>query len=101
MIVDYKKFVPGEELQDGLFTVLDQIPGQIKWEDKTNVLRAQTYWPSYNIASYPDIYNISGTYDAFLKYGDFFSYDESPRASIFRRDHHKVVDIDSMIKMMR
>ena len=101
MVIDYKLFYPGEPLKDNLFIVLEQIPGQCKWEDKTDVLRQQTYWPSYNLASYPDIYNISGTYDAFVKYGNFFSYENSPRASIFRRDHSKVVDMDSMIKLMR
>lgn len=101
MVVDYKEFVPGEPLRDGLFTVLEQMPGQTVWSDQTDVLRSQSYWPSYNIAFYPYVYNITGTYDAFVKYGSFFSYEESPRASIFRRDQHNVVDIDSMIKMMR
>ncbi|CAF0754477.1 unnamed protein product [Brachionus calyciflorus] len=101
MVVDYKLFYPGEPLRDNLFIVLEQIPGQVKWEDKTDVLRTRTYWPSYNLASYPEIYNISGTFDAYVKYGDFFSYDGSPRASIFRRDHSKVVDMESMIKLMR
>ncbi len=44
---------------------------------------------------------MSGTFDAYLKYGDFFSYTNSPRSQIFRRDHSKVVDLDSMIKIMR
>ena len=101
MVIDYKLFTPGEPLRDGLFTVLEQIPGQIHWEDKTETLRTTSYWSSYNIAYYPDIYNISGTYDSYLKYGDFFSYTMSPRAQIFRRDHVKVHDIDSMITIMR
>jgi hypothetical protein len=101
MIIDYKQFYPGEPLRDGLLTVVEQLPGQVAWSDKTNVLRNQTYWPSYNIPYYPEIYNISGTYDAFVKYGSFFSYDQSPRASIFRRDQSKITDIQSMMKMMR
>lgn len=44
---------------------------------------------------------MSGTYDAFIKYGDFFSYNHSPRSNIFRRDHSKVKDIESMIALMR
>lgn len=47
------------------------------------------------------IRNISGNYENLNKYGNFFSPDESPRASIFRRDHVKVRDLDSMIKLMR
>ena len=36
-----------------------------------------------------------------LKYGSFFSYTDSPRSNIFRRDHSNVHDIPSMINMMR
>ena len=50
---------------------------------------------------YPDVYNISGTFDSFKKYGDFFSYDKSPRAQIFHRDHVNVHDVQSMINIMR
>jgi hypothetical protein len=101
MVIDFKLFTPGEPLRDGLFTVLEQIPGQVRWEDKTETLRTTSYWSSYNIAYYPDIYNISGTYDSYVEYGDFFSYTMSPRSQIFRRDHGKVKDIDTMIQMMR
>jgi hypothetical protein len=50
MIVDYKLFESGKPLEDGLFTVLEQLPGQTMWMDKTQVLRAQSFWPSYNLA---------------------------------------------------
>jgi hypothetical protein len=101
MIVDYNKFSPSQPLRDNLLIVLEQIPGNIIWQDKTDVLRTQSYWSSYNLPYYPFIYNTSGVYDNYLKYGDFFSYSNSSRASIFRRDHSKVTDIDSMIRMMR
>jgi len=35
------------------------------------------------------------------KYGDWFTYEHTPRANIFRRDHRKVVDMDSMLSLMR
>jgi hypothetical protein len=47
------------------------------------------------------VYNITGCYESFLKWGDWFAYDKSPRANMFRRDQSKVVDIDSMIRLMR
>ena len=50
MIIDYNRFTPGEPLRDGLFTVLEQIPGQVRWEDQTDLLRETSYWSSYNIA---------------------------------------------------
>lgn len=37
----------------------------------------------------------------FKKFGPWFSYEGSPRAQIFKRDHNKVVDMDSMMKLMR
>lgn len=50
MIVDYNLFESGKPLEDGLFTVLEQLPGQTMWMDKTQVLRDQSFWPSYNLA---------------------------------------------------
>ena len=35
------------------------------------------------------------------KLGDWFKWGSSPRAKIFDRDHHDVVDIDSLTKLMR
>ena len=35
------------------------------------------------------------------RYGDWFSYDKTPRALIFKRDHKKVRDMGSLIKLMR
>ncbi len=35
------------------------------------------------------------------KFGDWFSYNQTARANIFRRDHVKVTDLDSMLKLMR
>lgn len=49
MILDYKLFTPGEPLRDNLFIVLEQLPGQVEWADKTDVLRTKTFWSSYNV----------------------------------------------------
>ena len=35
------------------------------------------------------------------RYGPWFSYDGSPRAQIFRRNHSLVHDLDSMMRLMR
>lgn len=50
MVVDYKNFYPGEKLADNTLIVLEQIPGQIVWNDKTEFLKTKNYWPSYNLA---------------------------------------------------
>lgn len=50
---------------------------------------------------YPEIFNKSGGWDNVAKYGDWFTYDKSPRAQIFKRDQSKVIDLVAMQKLMR
>ena len=50
---------------------------------------------------FPNIFNASGGPEEVAKYGDWFSYSNTPRAKIFRRDHSNVKDIESMTKLMR
>lgn len=35
------------------------------------------------------------------EYGPFFGYYDNPRAKIFKRDQAKVVDMQSLVKLMR
>ncbi len=74
------------------------ISGHIHSEDMTRVLRSQSYWPSYNTPYFSDIFNLSGSPENVKKFGDWFTYDKTPRALIFKRDHKKVRDLDSMTK---
>ena len=69
--------------------------------DVTDVLRSQGYWSSYNMPYFKEIYEASGTSKMVEKYGDFFLYDETPRAKIFARDQGSVEDVESMMKLMR
>lgn len=102
MVLDYKLFKPGKKsLPDNLLWILEQMPGRIHRADLTHVLRSQGYWPSYNRPYYKDIYNMTGANDKVAQFGDYFTYDEAPRAKIFRRDHHKVKDVETMSRMMR
>ncbi|XP_071504037.1 putative phospholipase B-like 2 [Diadema antillarum] len=101
MIVDYNKFTPGQTPSDGLLVVLEQIPGTIHSEDMTYFLREHSYWPSYNTPFFQDIYDKSGWPALKKKYGDWFSYNKTARANIFRRNQTQVTDLDSMIKLMR
>lgn len=102
MIVDYNKFTPGQQkLNPGLLVVLEQIPNIVAYSDLTDVLAQQTYWASYNSPYYGEIFNASGAQALVDKYGDWFTYDKTPRAQIFKRDHTKVVDMKSMQALMR
>ena len=50
---------------------------------------------------FPYIYNLSGVEAAKEKYGSWFDYDLNPRSQIFKRDHDKVVDMQTLVKLMR
>jgi hypothetical protein len=104
MIVDYNKYKTGTKisnLEDDLLWVLEQLPGLIRADDVTHVLRRQGYWASYNIPYFNDIYDISGNEHLAQNSGPFFSYGNTARAQIFSRDHSKVTDLKSMYKLMR
>lgn len=53
------------------------------------------------VSYFPEIFNASGGPSMVKKYGDWFTYEHTPRANIFCRDHHKVTDMDSMMRLMR
>lgn len=81
--------------------VLEQLPGTIVADDQSDILRKQSYWPSYNTPFYKTIFNLSGAPAMVEHYGDWFSYDKTPRALIFKRDHISVKNLNTMIKLMR
>ncbi|KRY79345.1 putative phospholipase B-like 2, partial [Trichinella pseudospiralis] len=103
MIVDYNN-IPSDmktfSYTDVLY-VMEEIPGYFQVKDMTSVLYSQGYWPSYNIPYFPTIFNITGTADEVKLYGDWFTYDKHPRALIFKRDWHSVVDLESLLRLMR
>lgn len=47
MVLDGKKFAPGNSLQPETLFVIEQIPGKVVGSDVTDVL-AKGYWSSYN-----------------------------------------------------
>ena len=70
--------------------------------DMTDRLNNRSYWASYNNIYFPDFRNISGEEEMVNKKGpELYSWQNSSRAKIFRRDHGKVVDLPTMIHMMR
>ncbi|KAF7709810.1 putative phospholipase B-like 2 [Silurus meridionalis] len=102
MIVDYKSFTPGRlELKEGVLTVLEQIPGMIRTADKTEELYNTSYWASYNIPYFDEVFNASGGPDLVKKYGSWFSFNGNPRAQIFQRNESLVTDMESMVHLMR
>nr|XP_027205368.1 putative phospholipase B-like 2 [Dermatophagoides pteronyssinus] len=102
MIIDYKKFQPDQQkIQPNFLWILEQMPGIIIANDMTEILLKQTYWPSYNVPYFKDIYNISNTNEMFRKFGEHYSYDKCGRAQIFKRDHNNVLNLKTMYHLMR
>ncbi|KAL4002494.1 Phospholipase B family protein [Acanthocheilonema viteae] len=100
-VLDYKLFKPNEKLPtNNLLWVLEQTPGLVISHDMTWFLKNYTYWPSYNIPYFKIISEISG----FKEKGqllDWYKWESCPRAKIFKRDHHKVINLDTLQKLMR
>lgn len=106
MIIDFKQFKPGgkfpqQKLLPGFFYLLEQLPSMIKTKDMTKYLLNQTYWPSYNLPYFPEIYEASNSGKMAEKYGDTYSHENCSRAKIFRRDHHKVTNMTTLYQLIR
>jgi hypothetical protein len=100
MVLDLKKFEPGQPLKQDTLWVGEQIPGHYVAKDMTDQLE-RGYWPSYNVPYHKQIYDLSGYPEMVAKFGSDLSYDLAPRAKIFRRDQGSVVDMDTFKKIMR
>lgn len=101
MILDYKLFEAGKPLKPDTFWVLEQLPGTVHMADMSVFLQQQGYWASYNLPYFPYVYNISGVAESKKQHGSWFDYNENPRAQIFKRDHNKVTDMSTLVKLMR
>mmetsp|Transcript_33757 Transcript_33757/g.78015 ORF Transcript_33757/g.78015 Transcript_33757/m.78015 type:complete len:554 (-) Transcript_33757:168-1829(-) len=101
MIVATSKFRPGQDLPNGMLTVLEQMPGLIVWEDVSEVLRNQGFWVSYNSPFFPAIREASGARYMEQQYGDAYSYTKNPRAKIFARDIHGATDFAKAQHLLR
>ena len=64
-------------------------------------MRRPGYWVSYNRPFHPEVLKISGGDTMTSQHGDYFSYRDTPRAKIMRREQARVVSEDTMIQFMR
>ncbi|GAX76035.1 hypothetical protein CEUSTIGMA_g3478.t1 [Chlamydomonas eustigma] len=110
MLVDLKRFTPYSELQPGLLTVVEVIPGRVVKADTTQELE-RGYWPSYNVPYFPEVYNATG-YNMLRTHlsargSDFngvvtgLSYQLDSRAKIMRRDSGTLTDLSDLQRFMR
>ncbi|KAK5576438.1 hypothetical protein RB653_007582 [Dictyostelium firmibasis] len=104
MVFDYKLFTPGvkQPLPSNTFWIAEQIPGQVKTEDLTQILNEQGYWKSYNIPYFQSIYNISGYSEKIdLPPSYQYSYEKCPRSLIFSRNASEVLNFEDMKSLMQ
>ncbi len=100
-VVDWKTWSPGSPIPDGFLWHVEQMPGTFSPIDLSPVLRAQTYWSSYNRVFEPSLFNLTGGWAQVAEYGPHFSWDQTARAQIFRRDQSSVTDLSSYRRMLR
>ena len=63
---------------------------------------ALTHWPCTRTCRYySNIFQESGFAEMAAKYGSWFTWNGSPRALIYARNHSLVTDMESMIRLMR
>ncbi|CAF3461697.1 unnamed protein product [Rotaria socialis] len=102
MIVDFKQFTPGQSPRKGFLTVAEQLVTNFLSEDMTDTLVNNTYWASYNNVYFPEFRKLSGEEALVKQKGpELYSWKNSSRAKIFERDHVTVVNLTTMIHMMR
>lgn len=110
MVVNMNQFTPSlqrtltatlDQLQPGTLYLIEQMPGNVTSADVTPVLQQQGYFASYNIPFFSNVYSALGYAEKYEATGNFWSESRTPRAEIFARDHVSVVDLPSMMAIMR
>jgi len=84
IIVDYNLFTPGHTLPDNTIMIVETIPGKMHVQDVTQTAVKQGYWASYNRPYFNDIREKAGFNGAQLSSGRLYSWQDNPRAAIFR-----------------
>eukprot|EP00658_Telonema_sp_P-2_P025232 TRINITY_DN20161_c0_g1_i2.p1 TRINITY_DN20161_c0_g1~~TRINITY_DN20161_c0_g1_i2.p1 ORF type:complete len:367 (+),score=67.34 TRINITY_DN20161_c0_g1_i2:243-1343(+) len=99
MVFDMKKFAPGRALLPGSFLVLEQLPGHIHSQDMSAKLQRDSFWSSYNIPYFSDIYHLSGFQHQLPR--EAYSHSECPRARIFAEQQASVRSVDGLRRVIR
>eukprot|EP01117_Protostelium_nocturnum_P001690 TRINITY_DN1207_c0_g1_i1.p1 TRINITY_DN1207_c0_g1~~TRINITY_DN1207_c0_g1_i1.p1 ORF type:complete len:547 (+),score=140.99 TRINITY_DN1207_c0_g1_i1:27-1643(+) len=60
VVTDYNKFKPGSAVTKDTLWIVEQIPGKTFSKDVSDVLRNQSYWPSFNVPYLAETYVASG-----------------------------------------
>jgi len=101
MVVDFNRFTPGTPITQDTVRLLEQVPGIIRHDDVSQLVRENGFWASYNRPFFSAIRDVSGHTDAQATYGDLYSFAKSPRALIFERAAPSIIDLTGMRSLMR
>lgn len=104
VIVDSKKLVPGQKPKSDLIWVTETMPGIAMKRDMTSLFVEQGFWPSFNTPYFPEIFEIAGYNAQMAKndtLSDYYSYYNTSRYLIFRREAAKIQNFDDFKKVLR
>ena len=98
IVLDAKKFTPGQKPTTDLLWIIEQYPGIYRSKDITSEFIEQTYWPSVNTPWFEDLYSLAG-----YPYKDLpvWTYYEQPRYLVMKKHHGEIVDYASFQRFMR
>ena len=100
MVIDFNKFEVGEAPSAGFLVVLEEMPGHIHWEDKTQHLIESSYWASYNNPFFTDIRDMTGQTALCIK-NSLQCYSTDPRAQIFHELQKNVSSVSDLRLVMQ
>jgi len=100
MVIDLNKFAPGKVPSAGFFTVLEEMPGRVHWDDMTNHLVKATYWASYNNPYFNDIRDMTGQTALCIK-NSLECYLTDPRGLIFHKLQQDVQTVSDLQMVMQ
>jgi hypothetical protein len=99
MIIDRSK-LQSSSFKDVLW-IVEQIPGKTVSTDVSSVLLEKKYWASYNVPYFTSLFIELGYAEYAKILPLFYSYENSSRAQIFRRESESITSLDALKKLMR
>ena len=107
MILDTKKIEFGNytKIGENVLMIIEQIPGYLEINDVSDHLKFG-YWPSYNVPYGKNVSKRSNIEQTIKSKPErnmklYNEYNSCSRANIMRRDHNKIIDIDTFKQFMQ
>lgn len=103
MILDMNRFTPGQPLAEGLFFVVEQVPGLVEGRDATHLLE-YGYFPSFNVPYFTNVWERAGYKVRYENTSNpsrtQLTHALASRAQLFRRDHAGITDLDGVVRVL-